>query len=254
MKRLATASILTILLAAIPFLAVKAADAPLKNSVGMTMVLIPAGTFTMGSPPGEGMRQPEERMHQVRITRPFRIDATEVTQKQWLALMNFNRSDNLGDSLPVENISWKDAVEFCRRLSEREGKTYRLPTEAEWEYACRAGSEDAFSGSDDPTRIAWYDANSSGKTHPVGSLLPNSWGLFDMHGNVAEWCADYYAPYPDQEKFDDPAGPSKGRARVIRGGSWKHFLPALRSAARSSAPASYQLGYVGFRVVMEADQ
>jgi formylglycine-generating enzyme required for sulfatase activity len=224
-----------------------------ENSIGMKLAFIPAGTFTMGSPPDERMRQDEERQRQVRISRPFRISVTEVTQAQWQAVMDMNRSAHQGEDLPVENISWRDAVEFCQRLSEKEGKRYRLPTEAEWEYACRAGVSGAFSPDADLEEIAWFDDNSGGQSRPVGLKRPNAWGLYDMHGNVAEWCSDAYGPYEGDGEIVDPAGPEQGRGRVVRGGSWRGFPPSLRCAARSSAPESYQLPYIGFRVVKELD-
>jgi formylglycine-generating enzyme required for sulfatase activity len=223
----------------------------IEDSIGIRLAFVPAGTFTMGSPPDERMRQDEERQRHIRISRPFRMSATEVTQGQWQAVMELNRSSNQGDSLPVENVSWRDAVEFCRKLSEKEGKRYRLPTEAEWEYACRAGTAGAFSPEADLEQIAWFDGNSDGRSQPVGRKVPNAWGLYDMHGNVAEWCSDAYAPYEGNGEIVDPAGPEQGRGRVVRGGSWRGFPPSLRSAARSSAPESYQLPYIGFRVVME---
>jgi formylglycine-generating enzyme required for sulfatase activity len=224
-----------------------------ENSIGMKLAFIPAGIFTMGSPADERMRQDEERQREVKISRPFRISATEVTQQQWQAIMELDRSANQGDTLPVENISWREAVEFCRKLSEKEGKRYRLPTEAEWEYACRAGTTGAFSPDADLEEIAWFDDNSDGQSHPVGLKRPNSWGLHDMHGNVAEWCSDTYGPYEGDGQVVDPEGPEQGRGRVVRGGSWRGFPPSLRCAARSSAPESYQLPYIGFRVVMEPD-
>jgi formylglycine-generating enzyme required for sulfatase activity len=244
---------LAVLLAA--WAALQAADAPragdvITNSIGMKLALIPAGEFDMGSPADEKGREEDEMLHRVRITRDFRIGVTEVTQAQWKAVMGERRGQFDGDNLPVEDCSWKDAVAFCARLSKKEGKTYRLPTEAEWEYACRAGATGRFGGArlDD---LAWYDDNSDGRTHPVAAKKPNAWGLCDMHGNVAEWCADYYGPYPAGGAAD-PAGPQAGKARVVRGGSWASFERGCRSASRSSTPAAYQLKFLGFRVVMEA--
>jgi formylglycine-generating enzyme required for sulfatase activity len=259
----------------------------------MRMVLISSGRFRMGSPPGEPLRQEEERPHGVTLTRAFRLSATEVTQKQWLALMPLNPSPQKGDDLPVTSVSWLDAREFCRRLSEKEGMTYRLPTEAEWEYACRAESParadtpglPAPSGSPDPPatsngrdsnassrseipldEVAWYVDNSNGVPHPVARKAPNGWGLYDMLGNVAEWTLDAYAPYPvvpasgsgsgsgsasDESPIFDPTGPETGITKVVRGGAYRSFPPALRCAARTGVPESYQLPHVGFRVVQE---
>ena len=221
------------------------------NSLGMELVYCPAGEFAMGSPPEEKMRQEEERVHKVRITRGFYLGRTEVTQAQWSSLMEVNRSRDKGDRLPVQNVSWKEASEFCRRLSQREGKSYRLPTEAEWEYACRAGAQGAWEPADPVQDQAWFADNSDETTHPAGTRKPNAWGLLDMLGNVAEWCSDWYAPY-EASPASDPGGPAEGTARVVRGGSWRHFRPMLRPAARSSCPESYQYPHLGFRVRVDA--
>jgi formylglycine-generating enzyme required for sulfatase activity len=221
------------------------------NSLGMRMVLVPAGSFQMGSPAGEPMRQEEETPRQVKLTRAFRIAATEVTQKQWLALMPSNPSPHKGDLLPVTSVSWKDARAFCLELSEKEGATYRLPTEAEWEYACRAGSAEPPAGRAELEESAWLADNSEEATHPVGQKRKHAWGLHDVLGNVAEWTQDVYGPYPRVAEDADPAGPSTGSTRVVRGGSWRGFPPALRCAARAGTPESYQLAHVGLRVVME---
>jgi formylglycine-generating enzyme required for sulfatase activity len=220
------------------------------NSLGMRMVLLPAGSFRMGSPPGAPMRQEEEQARQVVLTRGFRVASTEVTQRQWLALMGTTPSPQRGDDLPVTSVSWKDAQEFCLRLSQKERARYRLPTEAEWEYACRAGGAPA----DAPAEldaVAWSAGNSDGTTHPVGLKRPNAWGLHDVLGNVAEWTLDAYAPYPRVERETDPTGPGVGSMRVVRGGAWRSFPPALRCAARAGMPESYQLPHVGLRVVLE---
>ena len=223
------------------------------NSVGMRMVLVPAGTFRMGSPPGEPLRQEEESPRRVTLTRAFRIAATEVTQRQWLALMPRNPSPQRGDDLPVTSVSWPEAREFCLELSQKEGATYRLPTEAEWEYACRAGSSGPPAGPAELETVAWYADDSGGTTHTVGSKSPNPWGLHDMLGNVGEWTLDLYGPYPRVEEDKNPAGPARGSTRVVRGGSWRSFPPALRCAARTGTPESYQLSHVGLRVVLEIE-
>ena len=222
------------------------------NSLGMRMVRVPAGRFSMGSLPGTPLRQEEELPHRVKLTRGFRIASTEVTQRQWLALMPSNPSPQPGDDLPVTSVSWKEAQAFCLELSRREGATYRLPTEAEWEYACRAGA-DSPAGAAELGSVAWYADNSEGTTHPVGSKKPNAWGLHDLLGNVAEWTLDVYGPYPRVEEDEDPKGPAAGSTRVVRGGSWRGFSPALRCAARAGTPESYQLAHVGLRVVQEID-
>ena len=223
------------------------------NSVGMRMVLVPAGTFRMGSPPGEPLRQEEESPRRVTLTRAFRIAATEVTRRQWLALMPRNHSPQRGDDLPVTSVSWPEAREFCLELSQREGATYRLPTEAEWEYACRAGGAEPPAGPAELGAVAWYADNSEGATHPVEQMKPNAWGLHDMLGNVGEWTLDLYGPYPRVEEDKNPAGPASGSTRVVRGGSWRGFPRALRCAARTGTPESYQLPHVGLRVVLEIE-
>jgi formylglycine-generating enzyme required for sulfatase activity len=220
------------------------------NSLGMRMVRVPAGSFRMGSPAGEPLRQDEEVPRRVRLTRPFRIASTEITQRQWLALMPWNRSRRKGDDLPVTSVSWTDAREFCLRLSEKEGALYRLPTEAEWERACRGGGVAPLREAD-RAAVAWYADNSGGTPHPVGRKRSNPWGLFDLLGNVAEWTLDAYAPYPPAEEVEDPTGPAEGVTKVVRGGAWRSFAPAVRCAARTGTPASYQLHHVGFRVVQE---
>jgi formylglycine-generating enzyme required for sulfatase activity len=223
------------------------------DSLGMQMVRVPEGSFRMGSPPGEALRQEEEVPRRVTLTRAFRIAATEVTQRQWLALMPSNRSPHQGDDLPVTSMSWPEAREFCLKLSQREGATYRLPTEAEWEYACRAGAGGTPAGPSQLASMAWYADNSDGATHPVGLKEPNALGLRDVLGNVAEWTLDAYGPYPRVEDDEDPTGPATGSTKVVRGGSWRGFPPALRCAARVGTPEAYQLAHVGLRVVREIE-
>lgn len=226
----------------------------ITDSVGTRLAYIPVGRFVMGSPSHEQDRQYDESSHMVRLTKAFRIGTTEVTQSQWEAVMGASRSNFRGGNLPVEKVSWREAVEFCDKLSRKEGRVYRLPTEAEWEYACRAGVGGPIAGTGRLDDMGWYEANSDQSTHPVGSKQPNAWGLYDMHGNVSEWCSDTYgADYPLREVVD-PAGTVDGIYRVIRGGSWRHFPPACRSAARNSAPPAYQLRETGFRVVVEVSE
>jgi formylglycine-generating enzyme required for sulfatase activity len=230
----------------------KKAEAPaakeldLGGRVTMKLVLIPAGKFMMGE--GVQVFTP----HEVTISKPFYMGVTEVTQAQYQAIMGMNPSDVKGATNPVEMVSWNDATEFCKKLSEKTRQAVRLPTEAEWEYACRAGTKTAFCFGDADTGLgdyAWYDGNSGSKTHPVGQKKPNAWGLYDMHGNVWEWCADWYADYP-KGAVTDPQGPTSGASRVLRGGSW-NFDPALcRSATRHIYTPDIPCGIFGFRVVV----
>jgi formylglycine-generating enzyme required for sulfatase activity/predicted aspartyl protease len=227
----------------------------LRNSIGMEFVLIPAGEFQMGSNDGDDNAKP---VHTVRISRPFYLGKYEVTQAQWEAVMGNNPSAFKGNTnLPVENVSWQDVQEFINRLNARARDTasYRLPTEAEWEYAARAGSTTAYSFGDDARQSEQYAwSNMRGfTTHPVGRLLPNAWGLYDMHGNVSEWVQDWYGAYPSGT-VTAPTGPPSGSDRVYRGGGWFGDVSACRSAYRSyDAPGfiSYDFGDLGFRLLRE---
>ena len=178
---------------------------------------------------------------------------TEVTQAQYRAIMGTNPSYFKGDKLSVERVSWNDVREFCGKLSRKEQKTYRLPTEAEWEYACRAGTKMQFSFGDSNSSLsayAWYSDNSNTTTHPVGQKHPNALGLYDMHGNVWEWCSDYYhEDYYSNSESIDPKGPSSGQGRVIRGGSMSSNSQLCRPASRDWLSPGYQTKDVGFRVV-----
>jgi formylglycine-generating enzyme required for sulfatase activity len=237
-------------------------DAPktVTNSIDMKLVLIPPGEFLMGSPDSDkDARHGETPQHQVRITRPFYLGATEVTQGQYRAVTLQSPSRFKGsDDLPVEQVSWNDAIAFCDKLSALEkerlvGARYRLPTEAEWEYACRAGSTTRFSFGDDAASLnefAWYNGNSDRKTHPVGQQRPNAWGLYDIHGNVKEWCWDWYdASYYGQSPGADPLGPSQGAVRVARAGSWVHIPMGCRAAVRDRRAPGARPDDLGFRVV-----
>jgi len=226
------------------------------NSIGMKLIYIPPGEFMMGSPDSEKDRHSDEGpQHRVRISKGFYMSVTEVTQAQCKAVMGSNPSSFQGDDLPVEQASWNDAIEFCNKLSQKEGKGYRLPTEAEWEYACRAGSTTRFYFGDGDSQLshyAWYDVNSGSKTHRVGKKKPNAFGLYDMHGNVLEWCSDWYdAGYYSQSPGDDPKGPSTGQYRVFRGGRWGSSANSCRVAARNfltPVDCSFSLG---FRLVLD---
>ena len=232
----------------------------LKLDVGygitMEFIYIPAGQFPMGSPWNESGRFPDETRHPVRISRGFYLAVTELTQEQWRAVMGSNRSYIWGDHRPVEHVSWNDAVTFCSALSAITRLRCRLPTEAEWEYACRAGSDGAFCFGDDETRLgqyAWYQDNcGTGKTQPVGRRQPNAWGLYDMHGNVREWCADVYGPYETDTKTD-PGGSRRGDERVVRGGSWGYLASLCRCARRESASSDKRSEYIGFRVAVDPE-
>jgi len=221
------------------------------NSLGMEFVPIPAGEFMMGSHDGESDEQP---VHEVTISQPFYLGKYLVTQAQWEAVMGKSSSSHTGDpNLPVENVSWNDVQAFIEKLNEREhGKTYRLPTEAEWEYACRAGTTTAYSFGHDPSQLgeyAWYRGNSDSKTHSVGRLKPNAWGLYDMHGNVFEWVQDWFDDYPSGA-VTDPQGPSTGSDRVLRGGSFGYNQWFVRCAFRYWYYPQNRDGGIGFRVVL----
>jgi len=227
-----------------------AAARTVTNSVGMKLIHAAPGEFVMGSPPTEKGRHRDETPHPVTITRGFYIAAAEVTQAVWQSVMGYNPCKTKGPNLPVHGVSWPDAVAFCKKLSAKEGKTYRLPTEAEWEYACRAGTTGAFAGCGDADKLAWHMDNSGEKPHEVAALQPNDWGLYDMHGNAMEWTADWYADYGTARAVD-PAGPKEGKLRVARGGSWLHFPRACRSASRLSVRPASGPSNMSFRVVMD---
>jgi formylglycine-generating enzyme required for sulfatase activity len=247
------------------------------NSIGMKLARIPAGEFMMGGDesPEEVARkcdgkaewfQSEQPQHKVRITRPFYMGACEVTQAQYEAIMGQNPAYLKGQDNPVEMVSWTNATEFCKRLSQKEGMEYRLPTEAEWEYACRAGSTTPFyTGGTISTEQANYDANYTygngskgeyrGKTIAVGGFPPNGFGLYDMHGNVWEWCQDGYdAGYYEKSAAEDPKGPASADSRVLRGGSWLDNPGYARSAYRNWNPPSCWYFPYGCRVVMSAQE
>jgi formylglycine-generating enzyme required for sulfatase activity len=257
---------------------VKSGDGPVEklekeitNSIGMKLVLVPRGQFTMGSPEDEADRKDDEHSHRVVISKPFYLGAFEVTQAQFKAVMNDNPSyfapGGAGEDevkglktsdFPVDSVTWEEARDFCEKLSQRgaekkAGRVYRLPTEAQWEYACRAGAREPtpyhFGASLSASQA--NHARKPGRTIAVGSLgKPNAWGLHDMHGNVSEWCADRYgADYYRASPPKDPTGPGTGERRVIRGGSWDSPSKDCRSARRLGFdPAVRNVGF-GFRVV-----
>lgn len=245
----------------------------MRNNIGMELVYLPPGNFTMGSSDGEANEKP---VRQVTISQPFYLGKYEVTQKQWQSAMGRNPSEFKGDNLPVETVSWDDALAFIARLNSlKDGFTYRLPTEAEWEYACRAGTTGEYAG--DIDAMGWYGNNSGrarvdvaaiyrtdtapyqrltkngGQTHAVGRKLPNSFGLFDMHGNVAEWCQDWYHHSYDGAPTDGSAWLRGGdqNYRVARGGSWFNDGTHLLSAHRFWVTLVYRVNYIGFRVAAD---
>jgi len=227
----------------------------LGGGVTMKLVLIPAGKFIMGSPDSElGRNEDEGPQHEVTISKPFYMGVTEVTQAQYEAVMGTNPSYYKGATNPVEMVSWNDATEFCKKLAEKTRQTVRLPTEAEWEYACRAGSKTEFSFGDADEGIGdyvWSSANKKGDaTHPVGQKKPNAWGLFDMHGNVEEWCSDWWCGVYPKGAVTDPQGPASGEEyRVLRGGAWFNNRVVCRSASRDGFNPNIRIINGGIRVV-----
>lgn len=228
--------------------------------LALELIWVDPGTFTMGSPPDEPERNKAEGpLTRVTLTKGFWLGKTEVTQAQYKALTGSNPSTfkENGRNAPVERVSWIDAIAFCRKLTERErtagrlpeGYAYTLPTEAQWEFAHRAGSTGPYPGEPDAT--AWNEANSQGTTHPVATKRPNAWGFYDMAGNVIEWCFDWYGTYPGGT-VTDPSGPARGYYRMARGGSWRTDARLGRSAARSGGSEG-RLDYtIGFRLALSA--
>jgi formylglycine-generating enzyme required for sulfatase activity len=235
------------------------------------MVRVEGGTFQMGT--ASGGESDERPVHTVTV-KSFYMGKYEVTQREWQAIMGNNPSRFKGDNFPVESVSWFDAIEYCNKLSIKEGLTptyrgsgdnitcdwnangYRLPTEAEWEYAAKGGIKDylvyEYSGGNNVGTVAWYGDNSGNGTHPVGTKAANSLGIYDMSGNVWEWCWDRYGNYTSGSQ-NDPRGPSSGADRVLRGGSWGNSAADVRSACRSVNTPSRRSNYFGFRLVRGAN-
>ena len=235
-------------------------EVPLGNT-RMTFVWCPPGTFLMGSPASEAERSDDETQHRVTLAKGFWLGATPVTQAQWQAILGSNPSRFKGADRPVEQVSWEDCVAFCTKLRERTGKTFRLPTEAEWEYACRAGTTTPFSfGATITPEQVNYDGNypyggaSKGvyrqQTTAVGSFQANVWGLYDMHGNVWEWCADWYGSYEEGEQCSDPTEPAQGSGRVVRGGCWGSSGVYCTASNRVGFGPGNAFRSLGFRLIL----
>lgn len=224
-------------------------------------VWIKPGTFLMGSPVNEPGRKTDEIQHTVTLTQGYWMSDHEVTQEEYQAVMGSNPSFFNGTELPVERVTWNEAAEYCRKLTEQEmsagrlasGRVYRLPTEAQWEYAARAGTTGSYAG--DLNAMAWYDSNSDNKTHIVKTKLPNAWGLYDMSGNVWEWCSDSYGDYPSGAVIDPFSPNYSGDVRVVRGGGWDANAILSRINRRGSGAPNFRHGSNGgFRSTLSSDQ
>lgn len=258
------------------------AEGSFVNKIGIKLVKISSGSFLMGSPSSEPGRKWDEKQHRVTLTRGFYISSTEVTQEQWFTVMSYNPSTfkECGPRCPVESVSWYECQEFIDKLNKLERTTaYRLPTEAEWEYACRAGSKTAFANGEitasqcdidkNLDKIGWYCGNTGQRKpvifdnapKPVGLKMPNKWGLYDMHGNVNEWCLDASKPRGllrtgvvndtyKKERITNPIS-RKGPNRIFRGGSWNTSTKYSRSANRGAFKPMVHRNYIGFRIVKD---
>ncbi|RJP76760.1 MAG: formylglycine-generating enzyme family protein [Desulfobacteraceae bacterium] len=246
-----------------------------SNSIGLSLIYIPAGTFLMGSPVTEPGRGDDETQHHVTISKGFYISTAEISQEQFQTIMGYNPSayQNLGKNYPVEQVSWNECQVFIEKLNQKEKtRKYRLPTEAEWEYACRAGTNKAFASGEivhtdcrifeTLDKIGWYCGNSDFQPHQIARKKPNPWGLFDMHGNVQEWCLDHstgMSAWSRRANADtdtyvdnivDPLS-RKGERRIFRGGSWNQSSKYARSANRSYYRPTAKRNDLGFRIVKE---
>ena len=237
----------------------------LSAGICLEMIWCNPGTFTMGSPTSEAERNNNETQHQVTLTKGFWLGKYEVTQAQWYAVMGTDPSYFNGSQRPVEQVNYNDALSFCRRLTEKErtegrlpeGYEYTLPTEAQWEYACRAGTTTALCNGDatevNMNEVGWYGSNAGGGTHIVGQKKPNDWGFYDMHGNVWEWCLDWYGECSTMA-VTDPTGGSTGSGPVHRGGSWGDRASLCRSATRDDYSPRDDSRNLGFRVALSPVQ
>ena len=236
--------------AAAPARATAAPAAP-AAPVKITYAKIPAGEFMMGCSKGDAMCEEKEKpAHMVKITKPFELGTYVVTQAQWMSVMGSSLSCYKGDNLPAENISWNQVQEFITKINSlNDGYKYRLPTEAEWEYAARAGTTGPIAG-DSLDAVAWYDQKGGPRTHPVGTKAANAWGLYDMEGNVWQWVQDAYSEYK-KNAVSDPLN-TKGDTKVLRGGSWSDSAAAARVSNRFSVAPNLKNNNAGFRLVREA--
>lgn len=226
---------------------------PVKNGITIDMVKVDAGSFMMGAT--SEMQNPygdETPVHQVILTNDYYMGKYEVTLALWQAVMGNNPSKFKGDNLPVESVSWKDCQKFISKLNKKTGRKFRLPTEAEWEYAARGGKKSRgyqYSGSSNISDVAWYAGNSSNKTHPVGTKQANELGLYDLSGNVWEWCQDCHGSYVSSSQTN-PIGVESGTFRVRRGGSWLNSAWGCRSSYRYCDAPDYRFNYIGLRLVL----
>jgi formylglycine-generating enzyme required for sulfatase activity len=232
------------------------AAAVFEKTDDLTMVSVEGGTFTMGCTPEQGVDcdSDERPAHSVTVS-DFYIGKFEVTQRLWTRIMDNNPSGFKGDDLPVENVSWNDIQEFIKKLNEQTGKKYRLPTEAEWEYAARGGNKSngyKYSGSSNIDDVAWYSGNGSNKTNEVGTKSPNELGVYDMTGNVLEWVNDWGDGMYTTEAKTNPQGPSSGSERMVRGGSWRYNANKCRITCRLSGNSDLRINFLGFRLALSS--
>ena len=230
------------------------------NGIDYTFCWCPAGEFTMGSPASETDRDIREHQHRVALTEGFWLLECEVTQEMWTNVMGTSVRDQCakaggrwvtaaGSQFPIYYVDWDESNAFCTKLSALSGYKVTLPTEAQWEYACRAGTGGKFAGTGSLNDMGWFTGNSDSKAHEVKTKQPNAWGLYDMHGNVYEWCSDWYGDYTFQP-VTDPEGAEGGLTHVYRGGCWDSLERACRSAHRIKYPANRRLDYTGFRIAI----
>ena len=236
----------------------QAQDKTFTNSIDLEFVLIPAGKFTSTWRAVNDSGEDVQKQRVVTISKPFYLGKYEVTQEQWRALMGENPSHFKGRTKPVENVSWHDAQIFIKKLNKKEGgNKYRLPTDAEWEHAARAGTDTEYFFGDDPAALrdyAWFDGHSEFKPHPVGKKKHNPWGLYDVYGNVWEWVQDWWADEYQEGAVTDPTGPASGSRRVSRGGSWLTDAMYCRSASRGWLNRGCRAICIGFRLAFSPDK